>query len=405
MKKKLGDDKLTLRIQQQGLVYRLVEQFEEISRIDLAKLSQLAPATITSLTRDLINKKLLIEKAVRNTESRGRPAIGLCVSPFYWQSLCAILSEDRFNLLLCELDGTPIEEKSYPLNLKKNKKLGDTLLKYLQDFLSLTEGKMPHPITFSVAVVGELDDKDNIVRLGQKNIKLNLKSLFKPYFNIPILIKEYFEAWLLWESSLGTVIGYNNVLFLQVDDIINLSILSEGKIFSPNNNIKIDINTLSVPRFSTLQDVIYPALPDVERYQLKNQITYDAIYELIDFTYPNNGLENTPEKFKYLTQKFNDGEQSAIELFNFVADSLAYILMNLVKIFSSQKIMLISGLLQLNTEFVARINKKLTELLIGTPFSAEVLTSRYEWNDPIVISAAIKRGIYDGTLLQNLTRN
>lgn len=56
MAKVRKEDKLPLRMKQLGKIYRLIEQFEEISRIDLSKLSQLAPATITSLTRELIEK-------------------------------------------------------------------------------------------------------------------------------------------------------------------------------------------------------------------------------------------------------------------------------------------------------------------------------------------------------------
>lgn len=59
------EDKLPLRLTQLGKIYRLVEQFEEISRIDLSKLSRLAPATITALTRELIKEKLIVERAVQ----------------------------------------------------------------------------------------------------------------------------------------------------------------------------------------------------------------------------------------------------------------------------------------------------------------------------------------------------
>lgn len=82
MAKVRKEDKLPLKLKQLGKIYQLIEQFEEISRIDLSKLSRLAPATITALTRQLIDEKLIIERAVQNTESRGRPAVGLCVSPF-----------------------------------------------------------------------------------------------------------------------------------------------------------------------------------------------------------------------------------------------------------------------------------------------------------------------------------
>ena len=46
------EEKTPSRLIQLGSIYRLIEQFEEISRIELSKLSGFAPATITSLTRE-----------------------------------------------------------------------------------------------------------------------------------------------------------------------------------------------------------------------------------------------------------------------------------------------------------------------------------------------------------------
>ncbi|MDQ6569451.1 MAG: ROK family protein, partial [Haemophilus parahaemolyticus] len=45
------------KIQNIGNIYRLTEQFELISRTDLAKLSGLAPASITNITKQLIDKQ------------------------------------------------------------------------------------------------------------------------------------------------------------------------------------------------------------------------------------------------------------------------------------------------------------------------------------------------------------
>jgi len=42
------EEKTPLRLIQLGKIYRLIEQFEEISRIELSKLSGLAPASISN---------------------------------------------------------------------------------------------------------------------------------------------------------------------------------------------------------------------------------------------------------------------------------------------------------------------------------------------------------------------
>lgn len=397
------EDKLPSKLQQLGKVYRLIEQFEEISRIDLSKLSQFAPATITALTRELIDKKLIIERAVQNTEMRGRPAVGLCVSPFYWQAICAILMEDNFDIVLCELDGTPIERATYPLHTDDFLQLNISLEKYLVHFLTKIKAQLNHPITFSIAVAGLLDKNTNhLVRLGKKTLDIDLQAIFVPHFDIPIIITEYFQTWLLAESSLGSVIGCNNVIFLQLDDVINLSVLVQGKLLQCNGKSKINIDRLIVPNHNLLQELINIHLPELERYQLRHQITHEAIYQLIDQLYPKNILANNVDKIYFLCQQAKLGDASAVNILYFIADTLAYTLMNLVNIFSSEKIMLSSSLLPAKDILLERLNSSLAHYLSESDFCAEVVVSQYEWNNPIVIAAAIKQGIYDGSLLAHI---
>ncbi|GJH42742.1 ROK family protein [Pasteurella canis] len=399
------EDKLPLRLKQLGRIYRLVEQFEEISRIDLSKLSRLAPATITALTRELIKEKLIIERAVQNTETRGRPAIGLCVSPFYWQSLCATLVENQFEIILSELDGGAIKHSIYPLNQDDFKNLEQVLVAHLQQFLSETQDELNHLITFSVAVGGELDHENRLVKLGEIQLNIDLKALFSPYFKIPVLITEYFQTWLLAESTLGSVINCDNVLFLQLDNVINFSVLSKGELLSHKNQSRSTINRMIVPKFNMIQQDISPDLNDVQRYQLQNQVTHKAIYPLIDKYFPENKLSNCSEKIAFLCEKVNQGDKKAEQILYHIADSLAYILMNLVNIFASEKIMLSSSFLLSKDIFLNRLNQSLRENLASTDSKVEVITGKYEWNTPIVAASAIKQSIYDGSLLGHFIKD
>ncbi|MFD1805752.1 ROK family protein [Pasteurella oralis] len=399
------EDKLPLRLKQLGRIYRLVEQFEEISRIDLSKLSRLAPATITALTRELIKEKLIVERAVQNTESRGRPAIGLCVSPFYWQSLCATLVENRFEIILSELDGGTIKHSVYPLKQEDLKNLEQVLVDYLQQFLTETQDELNHLITFSVAVGGELDHKNRLIKLGETKLDINLKTLFTPYFKIPVLITEYFQTWLLAESTLGSVINCDNVLFLQLDDVINFSVLSKGELLLHKSQTRSHINKMIVPKLSGLQQDISTHLNEVERYQLQNQITHKAIYPLIDKYFPENGLSNCSEKIAFLCEMANKGDKKAEQILFHIADSLAYILMNLVSIFASEKIMLSSSFLLSKDIFLNRVNRILKANLAIADSKVEVITGKYEWNTPVVAASAIKQSIYDGSLLGHFIKD
>ncbi|VEG83538.1 transcriptional repressor of carbohydrate metabolism; PTS operon [[Haemophilus] ducreyi] len=122
------------KTQHLGTIYRLlIEQFELISRTDLAKLSSFAPASITNLTKSLIDHKFILERTIQNSSSRGRPAVGLAVSNFYWQLLCLTISPNEINVFLCELNGKTIQTKHYPLTVELYDQLAEYLIDCLKD--------------------------------------------------------------------------------------------------------------------------------------------------------------------------------------------------------------------------------------------------------------------------------
>ena len=64
-----------------GAVYRLIDQLGPVSRIDLSRFAQLAPASITKIVREMLEAHLVQETEIQEPGSRGRPAVGLMVKP------------------------------------------------------------------------------------------------------------------------------------------------------------------------------------------------------------------------------------------------------------------------------------------------------------------------------------
>ena len=78
-----------------GAVYRLIDQLGPVSRIDLSRLAQLAPASITKIVREMLEAHLVQELEIKEAGNRGRPAVGLVVETEAWHYLthhCWIVS-------------------------------------------------------------------------------------------------------------------------------------------------------------------------------------------------------------------------------------------------------------------------------------------------------------------------
>lgn len=390
-----------VNLQHLGSIYRLIEQFELISRIDLSKISGFVPASITNLTRELINSHFVIERAVQNTIVRGRPAVGICLSPFYWQYLALTLSEKSLDISLCELNGKQIQQQLFPLD--KEQPLETFIIETIQVFLKHHSKATNHILACSLCILGRIDKSEQRVYLGTQELNSDLQEALQANFKFPVIVAEHFAMWTFAESHLGNAINSNNVIFLQFDDAINISVLSEGKIIKNEKQKRMNIDKVALPKFSELSDKIALDVPEVERHYLYNQVSNKAIYQLVDLLLPNE-LPNDESKIQFLCEQAQQDNPQAITIIHHLADNVSYLLMYLTNIFASEKIMINTRLLSVKDIFLQRLGLKLQDALLSDEQQVEIITSKFSWNDPNIASSAIKQQLYSGTLFADIVR-
>lgn len=390
------------KYQHLGKVYRLIEQFELISRTDLAKLSGFAPASMTMLTKALIDHKFILERTSQNLPSRGRPAVGLSVSPFHWLFLCVTVSPYKLTVSLCELNGKPIQQLDYTFSQTEYPFLAEYILTCVQNFSRHYPTDDEKLLAVSVSVIGKINaDKTDITQLAHQHLDCPIVYALQSEFSCPILLNEHFQLWFLAESTLGSLINHDNVIFLQLDDNVNLSVLLKGSLLHQDEHKRMNVDKMIMPRFSALSDEISPELNEVERYQLLNQVTFPALIKLIDKYLPNS-LDGSQEKIAWFCECIEQNESNGLMILDHLSDNLAYMLMNLVNIFSTEKIMLNSPLLRIKHLLFEKIHEKLSQNLLLMDLNVDIVTSQYDWDSPIIPAVAIKLGIYEGNLIKNI---
>ena len=85
-----------------GAVYRLIDQLGPVSRIDLSRLAQLAPASITKIVREMLEAHCA-RAGNQRSGNRGRPAVGLVVETEAWHYLSLRISRGEIFLALRDL--------------------------------------------------------------------------------------------------------------------------------------------------------------------------------------------------------------------------------------------------------------------------------------------------------------
>ncbi|MGS4886630.1 ROK family protein [Roseibium sp. MB-4] len=102
-------DRDQIRRQNRSIVLQALRRNGPTARIDLGKITRLSPATVTAITSDLLDQKLIISAESdepKSHQARGRPRTLLRLNPEAAYTVCIRLSVNTMDLSLVDFAGT-----------------------------------------------------------------------------------------------------------------------------------------------------------------------------------------------------------------------------------------------------------------------------------------------------------
>ncbi|MEP3279610.1 MAG: ROK family protein [Stappiaceae bacterium] len=116
MEKKADRDQI--RRQNRGIILAALRRSQSIARVDLGRETKLSPATVTSITSDLIDEKLiiqLVEPDLKQAGSRGRPRTFLTLNPDAARIAGIKISVNKIELLLADYQGNILGSEQFSI--------------------------------------------------------------------------------------------------------------------------------------------------------------------------------------------------------------------------------------------------------------------------------------------------
>lgn len=144
-------------------VYRLIDQHGPISRIQIAEQSQLAPASVTKITRQLIERGL-IKEVDQQASTGGRRAISIVAETRGFHAIGVRLGRYDATLTLYDLSSKTLEEEHYPLPERTQETLEHALLNIIATFMESCQRKIRELIAISVILPGLVDPESGVIR-------------------------------------------------------------------------------------------------------------------------------------------------------------------------------------------------------------------------------------------------
>lgn len=143
-------------------VYRLIDQHGPISRIQIAEQSQLAPASVTKITRQLIERGL-IKEVDQQASTGGRRAISIIAETRNFNAIGVRLGRYDATLTLYDLS-SKTTEGALPAARAHPETLEHALLNIIATFIENCQRKIRELIAISVILPGLVDPESGVIR-------------------------------------------------------------------------------------------------------------------------------------------------------------------------------------------------------------------------------------------------
>ncbi|MUJ39513.1 ROK family protein [Aliivibrio fischeri] len=384
-----------------GRVYKLIDQLGPISRIDLSKESNLAPASITKITRELLDAHLIKETQVQEANSRGRPAIGLEVDNDGWQFLSLRLGRGYLTIALHSLGGEQLIEERQLIKEIEQDELLAKLLNEINVFFQKHSKILGRITSIAVSLPGlVISSQGLIIQMPHYNVKnLPLGPKIYESTGLPVFIGNDTRSWALAEKLFGNSKNIDNSILVSIHHGVGAGIIMNGEVLQGRTgNIgemgHIKINKLGARchcgNTGCLETV---ASAKAIRDQVKNLI--------------NNGhqtvLKDQTITIENICLAANQGDVLAKQVITELGHNLGEAIAIMVNLFNPEMI-LIGGEINLSKDILYPIimDSIQNQVLPLYAKDTQLVESRFYTQATMPGAALVKQAMCDGSLLMKV---
>lgn len=384
-----------------GIVYRIIDQHGPISRIALSKQASLAPASITKITRELMDAHLIKELEFPVLGLRGRPAVGLVIESEGWQFLSMVIEPRKITVSLKEINGTTLAQNQYPFDVKGNDAFIHALLELISQFFADHQPLIERLTAISILAEGILDPyQGTIHQLAGFDIRaLPISEHLTKQTGLPVYLHPTVDALALMDHfAFSAKRQVKNIIYLQLHDVVNVTVLNQGSTLDAN----------------TRKPLLFGHSQSDESYQvtcycggkgcLEREVSISAIEQkaniLLD-NYANTVLHQSEISIDKICAGAILGDDLCVYLMEDVAKQLAKPLALMMNLLGTELILINSPLNVASTVLFEQLHQYIQQN--ASPlYSANLLIEKSNFSIVESESTLIQRALYDGSLLLQL---
>lgn len=381
-------------------VYRLIDQQGPISRIQIAEHSQLAPASVTKITRQLIERGL-IKEVDQQASTGGRRAISIITETRGFNTIGVRLGRNDATVTLFDLSGKSLAEEHYPLPERTQETLEHALFQAIAHFSDLHQRKLRELIAISVILPGLVDPNNGIIRY-MPHISVShwpLVANMEKRFNVTSFVGHDIRSLALAEHYFGASRDCADSILVRVHRGTGAGIIANGQIFLGSNGNVGELGHIQVdPLGERCHCGNFGCLETIAA----NSAIEHRVRHLLTQGYPST---LTPDDchIQLICRAANRGDALAAEVIEHAGRHLGKAIAIAINLFNPQKIVIAGEIIEADKVLLPAIEGCInTQALKAFRKNLPVVRSEIDHRSAIGAFALVKRAMLNGILLQRL---
>ncbi|MGL5464615.1 MAG: ROK family protein, partial [Aeromonas veronii] len=227
-----------------GLVYASLEEHKELSRTDLSRLTGLSPASITKITRELLDGGLVVTCG-ESSVGRGRRQTLLRINERRFQFLSMRLGRGYVDMALFDFSGRSLARQRHLFTEEERADLLGSLVHAIKVFLPRKSLSLA---CIALCLPGQVERHSGMVKhfpfYDLRNWPLG--PTLQQAFSVPVLVSGDVRTWIQAEREWGAAKNCADAVLVFVHNDIGVGMVVNGQLIESENALLGDLSHLQL---------------------------------------------------------------------------------------------------------------------------------------------------------------
>jgi len=381
-------------------IYKVIEKYAPISRVKIAHVSKLAPASVTKITRQLLEQGIICETA-RQASTGGRCAISLAPNTDNIHVLAVKIGQKTLSLSCYNLAAERLATKQIKIKAEDEQPLSEFLITAIDSFIKKQQKKTGKISAIAISLSGLINPKKGVVLYTPYHPLVNfpLVEKIEQHFQLPTFIGNHTRSLALAEHYFGASKECLDSILISIHHGVGSGIIIEGKaLLGQNFNIGEIGHIQANPAGRRCHCGNFGCLET----EVSDTVIVDKVARAIkQGSFTRLSLDSLNVEKIYQAAEDNDPLCQKI-----VEDAATYLgkaIAILINLLNPQKIIIAGKIIRATTSLLSTIEQCIAhQALPNFQHKVQIETSLLPPDSTLAAFALIKQAIYEGDLLQRI---